>query len=59
MFQKEKFVKRIAIDVVARSKFADPVRDASYFLKLWAVANCLEVVGVFNLQDCLEYWVSG
>ena len=28
-------------------------------LKLWSVTRFLEVVGVFNVQDALEYWVSG
>ena len=47
-------MKHIAIDVAARSKFANLVRDLSRFLKLWVVAKCLEVVGVFNLQDALN-----
>ena len=42
-------MKHIAIDVAARSKFANLVRDLSRFFKLWVVAKCLEVVGVFNL----------
>ena len=39
--------------------FADLVNDAIYLLKLWVVTRCFEVVGVFNIQDTLEYWVSG
>ena len=39
--------------------FADLVNDRNYLLKLWSVTRCLEVVGVFNVQDALEYWVSG
>ena len=38
--------------------FADLVNDGIYLLKLWAVTRCLEIVGVFNVQDALEYWVS-
>ena len=57
VFQKEDFVEHLAIAIATRSKFVDPVRDSAHFLKLWVVAKCLEVVGVFNLQDALEYWV--
>ena len=39
--------------------FANLVNDEMYMLKLWIVIRCLEVVGVFNVQDALEYWVSG
>ena len=39
--------------------FANLVNVGIYLLKLWAVTWCLEVVGVFNVQDALEYWVSG
>ena len=39
--------------------FADLVNDGIYLLKLWVVTRCLELVGVFNVQDALEYWVSG
>ena len=39
--------------------FADLVNDEIYLLKLWIVTRCLEVVEVFNIQDALEYWVSG
>ena len=39
--------------------FANLVNDEIYMLKLWIVIRCLEVVGVFNVQDALEYWVSG
>ena len=39
--------------------FADLVNDGIYLLKFWTMIRCLEVVGVFNVQDVLEYWVSG
>ena len=39
--------------------FADLVNDSNYLLMLWSVTRCLEVIGVFNVQDVLEYWVSG
>ena len=39
--------------------FDNLVNDEIYMLKLWIVIRCLEVVGVFNVQDALEYWVSG
>ena len=39
--------------------FVDLVNDGIYLLKLRAVTWCLEVVGVFNVQDALEYWISG
>ena len=39
--------------------FANLFNDEIYLLKLWIVTRCLEVVGVFNVQDALEYWVSG
>ena len=38
--------------------FADLVNDEIYLLKLWVVTRCFEIVGVFNVQDALEYWVS-
>ena len=31
---------------------------ATFDIKLRAMAKCLEVVDVFNLQDTLEYWVN-
>ena len=33
--------------------FANLVNDEMYMLKLWIVIRCLEVVGVFNVQDAL------
>ena len=39
--------------------FADLVNDGTYLHKLWVVTKCLEVVGVFNVQGALKYWVSG
>ena len=39
--------------------FVDLVNDGIYLLQLWTMTRCLEVVGVFNFQDALEYWVSG
>ena len=60
MVRDLEFDRKKCYDIkISWRSFVDLVNDGIYLLKLWVVTWCLEVVGVFNVQDALEYWVSG